>query len=66
MLGNPNTGLSVEELADLMDLAVNTVCAYLSDPEKRANLAGKIRLNPQARARALQIVSQRRGSPGKG
>jgi hypothetical protein len=59
MLGDPERGLSAE-VAELSGRALSTIRAYLGDPRKKAVLAGLIRSDAQARARALQIVSQRR------
>ena len=60
MLGKPERGLSVEEVAQLSGFALSTVRNYLSDPKKRKALGDAIRSNAQNRARALQIVSERR------
>ncbi len=59
MLGDPQRGLSVDEVADLTDLSPNTVRAYLSD-ERRKKLGDKIRSSPEARDKALRIVRGRR------
>ena len=61
MLGDSVRGLSVEEVAKLSQYAVNTVRAYLSDPQERKKLGKAIREDEQARRRALEIVSERRG-----
>ena len=65
MLGDSERGLSIEEVANLSGLAVNTVRAYLSD-QRRKVLGQRIRANDQARARALQIVFERRLSDEDG
>jgi restriction endonuclease Mrr len=59
MLGDAESGLSIEEVADLSGLAITTVRAYLAD-HRRKLLGQKIRADGQARARALLIVSRRR------
>jgi len=60
MLGDSERGLSAEEVAELSGFALSTVRNYLSDPKKRKTLGDAIRSNAQNRARALQIVSERR------
>ena len=65
MLGDSERGLSVEEVANLCGLAVSTVRSYLSD-ERRKVLGQRIRGDDQARARALQIVFERRASEEDG
>jgi restriction endonuclease Mrr len=60
MLGDPEWGLSVEEVATLSGYALNTVRAYLADDRRRKWLGTKIRDDEQTRLRALEIVSQRR------
>jgi hypothetical protein len=60
MLGDCERGLSAEEVAGLSGYALSTVRAYLSDDRRKKLLGRKIREDEQARARALQIVSQRR------
>ena len=65
ILGDPERGLSAEELANLSGLAVSTVRAYLSD-ERRKVLGQRIRADDQARAHALQIVFERRVSDKDG
>jgi Restriction endonuclease len=59
MLGDPERGLSVEEVAELSCYKVNTVRIYLSDDRRKA-LGDAIRADPKARSRALAIVSSRR------
>jgi restriction endonuclease Mrr len=63
MLGDPERGLSVEEVAKLSGYAMNTVRQYLCDGEKRRVLGDKIRGNEEARLQALRIVSERRSRP---
>jgi hypothetical protein len=60
MLGDSERGLSAEEIAEISGYALSTVRAYLSDDRKKKLLGRKLRKDEQARARALQIVSQRR------
>lgn len=62
MLGDPERGLSVEEVAELSGYKVNTVRAYLSDDQRRKVLGDAIRGDQNARSRALAIVSSRRGA----
>jgi hypothetical protein len=59
MLGDPVRGLSIQEVSELSGYKVNTVRAYLSDDRRKA-LGDAIRGNPEARSRALAIVSSRR------
>jgi len=59
MLGDPERGLSVQEIVELSGYALNTVRAYLANG-RRHDLGKAIRDNELARSRALQIVSQRR------
>jgi len=60
MLGDSERGLSAAEVAELSGYSLNTVRIYLCD-ERRKVIGSKIRADEQSRARALQIVSQRRG-----
>jgi len=62
MLGDPERGLSVEEVAELSGYKLNTVRAYLCDDQRRKVLGDAIRGDQEARARALAIVSSRRGA----
>ena len=59
MLGDPERGLSVEEVAELSGYKANTVRVYLSDERKKV-LGDAIRGDQKARTRALAIVSSRR------
>lgn len=61
MLGDPEWGLSAEEIAELTGYKLNTVRVYLNDEQKRKTLGDRIRGDEGARARALRVVSQRRG-----
>jgi restriction endonuclease Mrr len=64
MLGDPENGLSVEEVAELSGYKVNTVRVYLYDAQRRKSLGDAIRGDEKARTRALVIVSSRReGEP---
>lgn len=65
MLGNPERGLSAEEIAEFTGYKINTVRVYLCDEQKKKMLGDKIRGDEYARARALQIVTQRRGEDGR-
>lgn len=60
MLGDPERGLSVEEVAELSGYRINTVRIYLSDGRRKA-LGDAIRRKQESRIRALAIVSSRRG-----
>jgi restriction endonuclease Mrr len=60
MLGDPERGLTVEEVADLSGYKVNTVRIYLSDDQRRKVLGDAIRGDQKTRGRALAIVSSRR------
>jgi hypothetical protein len=62
MLGDPERGLSAEEVAELSGYALNTVRAYLGDERRRKALGDRIREDEQARARALRMISLRRGA----
>ena len=59
MLGEPERGLSVEEVAELSGYAPRTVRVYLAD-DRRKKLGDTIRADDQARTRALRIVAERR------
>lgn len=59
MLGDPERGLSVEEVAELSGYKINTVRVYLSDGRRKA-LGDAIRGDQETRSRALAIVSSRR------
>jgi restriction endonuclease Mrr len=61
MLGDPERGLSVEEVAELSGYKASTVRVYLFDEARRKALGEAIRSDAQARVRALAIVSSRRG-----
>jgi len=61
MLGDPERGLTAEEVAKLSGYSLATVRQYLSD-DRRKKLGSAIRENEENRARALRIVAQRRGS----
>jgi hypothetical protein len=61
MLGDPERGLSVEEVAELSGYKINTVRIYLSDG-RRKTLGDAIRRDQIARGRALAIVGSRRGA----
>jgi restriction endonuclease Mrr len=60
MLGDPEHGLSVEEVAELSGYRANTVRVYLYDAQRRKSLGDAIRGDEKARSRALAIVSSRR------
>lgn len=60
MLGDSDKGLSAKEIADLTKYSLNTVRNYLCDERRRKVLGDAIRDNQQTRARALNIVSQKR------
>jgi hypothetical protein len=62
MLGDPERGLTVEEVAELSGYRVKTVRVYLADDQQRKVLGDAIRGNQKARKRALAIVSSRRES----
>ncbi len=62
MLGDPERGLSIEEVAELSGYKATTVRVYLCDEVRRKALGDAIRSDSQARTRALTIVSSRRGS----
>lgn len=65
MLGDPERGLTVEEVAELSGHKVNAVRAYLSDARRKI-LGEAIRGNQEARNRALAIVATRRsGEPSE-
>lgn len=59
MLGDSERGLSLEEVAELSGYAISTVRVYLGD-ERRRVLGDKIRVNEDARERALMFVARRR------
>ncbi|HVV51745.1 MAG TPA: restriction endonuclease [Polyangia bacterium] len=60
MLGDPERGLSIDEVAELSGYKVNTVRVYLFDEQRRKALGDAIRADQEARNRALAIVSGRR------
>jgi restriction endonuclease Mrr len=59
MLGDPERGLSVEEVAELSGYKVNTVRVYLYDVQRRRVLGDAIRGDQRAHSRALVIISSR-------
>jgi hypothetical protein len=60
MLGDPERGLSIEEVAELSGYKANTVRVYLYDDQRRKALGDVIRADQKAHSRALAIVSDRR------
>lgn len=61
MLGDDDRGISVAEVARLLGLEESTVRSYLSSEERRRDLGDRIRGDEKLRARALRLVSKRRG-----
>lgn len=59
MLGDPERGLSIEEVAELSGYKANTVRVYLYDDQRRRMLGDAIRGDQKAHSRALVIVSSR-------
>jgi uncharacterized protein (DUF1810 family)/predicted type IV restriction endonuclease len=59
MLGKSKRGLSVEDIAELTGLAIQTVRNYLSSG-KRKYLGDMIRGDDEKRARAIAIISEKR------
>lgn len=60
MLGDPERGLSVEEVAEFSGYKVNTVRVYLYDVQRRKALGDVIRGDQKSHSRALALVSRRR------
>ena len=63
VLGDPQCGLSVEEIAKLLVLQRSSVMGYLVQPSRRADLFQRLfEQDQRVRARALAIISERRAS----
>lgn len=60
MLGDPERGLSIEEVAELSGYKANTVRVYLYDDQRRRALGDAIRGDQQAHSRALALVASKR------
>jgi restriction endonuclease Mrr len=60
MLGDRESGISVEEVANLLGLTEGTVRTYLSIPARRQVLGERIRSDSEIRAKALELVARRR------
>ena len=60
MLGDPERGLSIEEVAELSGYKTNTVRVYLYDGQRRKVLGDAIRGDQKAHSRALALVAGRR------
>jgi restriction endonuclease Mrr len=61
MLGDPERGLSIEEVAELSGYKISTVRVYLYDDQRRKVLGDAIRGEQTAHSRALALISSRRG-----
>ena len=62
MLGDPERGLTIEEVAELSGYKANTVRVYLYDGQRRRALGDAIRGDQKAHGRALALVASRRGA----
>ncbi|HSK78645.1 MAG TPA: restriction endonuclease [Thermoanaerobaculia bacterium] len=60
MLGDPERGLSIEEVAELSGYKTNTVRVYLYDGQRRKVLGDAIRGDQKTHSRALALVAGRR------
>jgi hypothetical protein len=60
MLGDPERGLSVTEIARLLGYEESTVRSYLSSPQRTHEMGDRIRGDERVRTRALAIVARRR------
>jgi predicted transcriptional regulator len=58
MLGDPQRGLAVQEIAELLDLQENSVRTYLSDPNRKRGLFERLR--QERREAALRMVATKR------
>jgi hypothetical protein len=60
LLGDPQRGLSVDEIADLLQLQKSSVMIYLARPDRRTDLFRRLFEEDQrVKARALGILSGR-------
>lgn len=50
-----------DQLGDLLGLSENTVKSYMSIPDRKRDLADRIRADPDVRKRALRLVDKSRG-----
>jgi len=60
MLGDPERGLSIEEVAELSGYKTSTVRVYLYDGQRRKVLGDAIRGDQKTHSRALALVAGRR------
>ena len=63
VLGDPQRGLSVDEIAELLLLQRSSVMTYLTQPKRREDLFRRLFDNDQrVKARALMLLSERRAA----
>jgi hypothetical protein len=62
MLGDPDRGLTVSEIARMLGYEEGTVRTYLTSPKRTHDMGDQIRADERLRDKALGIIARRRES----